>query len=140
MSEGMNPRNPRTPKRVREETKNSQSNHQGWNKFLSGVRFVGSLTFKLRSVLLAIPVAVAAIALAIKNNARLPAEVGLNMQASGEYAQFVSRNLAVMGPLAVTAVCLLMMFCSRRVVYPWLISLFSLILPIFIWFTNVYPN
>lgn len=116
-----------------------QTGKQRWQNFLSGTCLVGSLIYKLRSVLLSIPVAVAAIALAIKNNSRLPAEVGLNMQASGEYAQFVSKNLAVMGPLAITAVCLLMMFCSRRVVYPWLISLFSLILPIFIWFTNVYP-
>jgi len=47
--------------------------------------------------------------------------------------------VAVMGPLALTALCLVMVFCSKRVVYPWLISIFSLVIPIVIWITNVFP-
>lgn len=95
--------------------------------------------YRLRSVLLAIPVATAAVVLALRNAVDLPARVGINLQASGEYALVVDRILAVMGPLAVTAVCLLLMFCSRRVVYPWLISLFSLVLPVLILITNTFP-
>lgn len=96
--------------------------------------------YRLRSVVLAIPVAVGAVILAIHNMAKLPAEVGINIQATGEYAQMVGKSVAVMGPLALTAVCLLMVFCSRKVLYPWLISLFSLLLPIFIYITNVFPS
>ena len=67
-------------------------------------------------------------------------QVGINIQASGEYAEMVSKNVAVLGPLAVTAVCLLMVFCSRKVLYPWLISLFSLVLPLLIYITNIFPG
>lgn len=92
--------------------------------------------YKLRCVILAVPVALAAIQLAIYNQENLPEIVGLDLQASGEYAILIDRSIAVMGPLAVTAVCLLMMFCSRRVVYPWLVSIFTLILPVFILLSN----
>lgn len=87
-------------------------------KIWINLRYIGRWAYKLRSVLLSIPVGVAAVSLAIRNMAKLPEQVGLNLQASGEYAMMVGRGVAVMGPLAVTAVCLLMMFSSRRVVYP----------------------
>lgn len=96
--------------------------------------------YRLRSVILAIPVAAGAVILAIHNQAKLPDTVGINIQASGEYAQMVGKGVAVLGPLAVTAVCLLMVFCSRKVLYPWLISLFSLVLPILLYITNVFPG
>lgn len=95
--------------------------------------------YKLRSVLLAIPVAVLAIALALRNMQQLPAQVGINILASGDYQWMVSRDTAAWTPLAVTAVCILLMFCSKKVLYPWLISLFSLVLPLVIWITNVFP-
>jgi multidrug efflux pump subunit AcrB len=96
--------------------------------------------YRLRSVILAIPVAIGAIVLAIHNQANLPETVGINIQASGEYAETVTRSVAVFGPLAVTAVCLLMVFCSKKVLYPWLISLFSLALPLLIYITNIFPG
>ena len=96
--------------------------------------------YRLRSVILGIPVALGAVILAIHNQARLPDMVGLNLQASGEYALMVGKGIAVLGPVAVTAVCLLMMFCSRKVLYPWLISLFSLALPLLVYFTNTFPG
>lgn len=102
-------------------------------------KMIGVWIYRLRSVLLAIPVALAAIKLAQQNMERLPEMVGINLQASGEYAYLIPRDVAVMGPLAVTAVCLLLMFCSRRVVYPWLISIFTLVLPLLIWVTNIFP-
>lgn len=92
--------------------------------------------YRLRSVILAIPVAFGAVVLALVNQVKLPAQVGINLQANGEYAQMVGKGVAVLGPLAVTAVCLLMTFCSRKVLYPWLISLFSLALPLVILLTN----
>ena len=123
----------------KKDVQSRQDAQQKLKKFLNNAKYVGNLAYKLRSVLLSIPVAVAAISLAIRNMAKLPDQVGLNLQASGEYAMVVGKGVAVMGPLAVTAVCLLLMFCSRRVVYPWLISLFSLTLPLLILITNTFP-
>lgn len=101
---------------------------------------IWKILYKIRSVILAAPVAVAAAALAMYNQIKLPDPVGFSLQATGEYAQVVSKGIAVFGPLAVTAVCLLLMFCSRKVLYPWLISLFSLLLPLIILLTNVFPG
>ena len=41
--------------------------------------------------------------------------------------------------IAAIALCLLMMLISRRTIYPWLISLFSLILPFALLITNIFP-
>lgn len=95
--------------------------------------------YKLRSVVLAIPVAALSAFLALYNFFALPSLVGFSLQPSGEYAFLVGKLLAVLGPLAVTAICLLLMFCSKKVLYPWLISMFSLILPILILITNTFP-
>lgn len=96
--------------------------------------------YRLRSILLAIPVVFFSVVLALRNLAMLPAKVGFDMQASGEFAYTMSKSLAVMGPLAVTAVCLLLMFCSKKVIYPWLISVFSLALPVVIYLVNTFPG
>ena len=104
------------------------------------LRSMWKWAYRLRSVILAIPVAAGAVILAIHNQAKLPDMVGINIQASGEYAEMVGKSVAVLGPLAVTAVCLLMVFCSKKVLYPWLISLFSLVLPLLIYITNVFPG
>ena len=108
--------------------------------FKEVMKVIWMWTYRLRSVILSIPVAIGAILLAIYNRDHLPETVGINIQSSGVFAQTVEKNVAVMGPLAVTAVCLLMVFCSRRVVYPWIISIFSLALPVLIYFTNVFPG
>lgn len=100
-----------------------------WDHVWAVMKYAYRWMYRLRSIILAIPVAITAIVLAIYNSSKLPEIVGMNMQANGEYASAISRGVAVMGPLAVTAVCLLLMFCSKRVFYPWLISVFSLILP-----------
>ena len=96
--------------------------------------------YKLRSILLAIPVVFFSVVLAMRNLAVLPAKVGFDLQASGEFAYTVDKTVAVMGPLAVTAVCLLLMFISKKVTYPWLISMFSLVLPIVIYVVNTFPG
>ena len=100
---------------------------------------IGKWIFRLRGFFMAIPVALAALYLAAQNMSRLPEEVGINLQANGQYEYLISRGLAVMAPLVVTGVCLVMMWLSRRTVYPWIISIFSLVLPLLIWVTNVFP-
>lgn len=108
--------------------------------FFKKVGFVLGLTakwaYKLRSLVLSIPVFVCAGALAIRNARLLPEMVGVNILANGEYQWFISRGAAVLIPFVVTTVCLLLMLCSKKILYPWLISLFSLALPLVVWLTN----
>ena len=94
--------------------------------------------FRLRKIIMAIPVVYLAVRIAVTNMQRLPEQVGLNLQSSGEFAMMVTRSYAVFGPLCVTGFCLLLMFCSRKTVFPWIISIFSLVLPYLIYFTNLY--
>lgn len=94
--------------------------------------------YRLRKYIMAAPVAFYAIKLAIANAKRLPDMVGMDIQASGEFARMVSRQSAVLGPLGLTAFCLALVLCSRKPLLPWLISAFTLILPILIWMTNYY--
>ena len=101
--------------------------------------FVGTWIYRLRKIILMIPVMYGAIRLAAYNSEHLPESVGIMLQSTGEYAQMITRNQAVFAPFVVTAACLLLMLCSRKTLYPWIISLFSLALPILILFTNVYP-
>lgn len=100
------------------------------------MRAIGRWIYKLRGVLLAIPVMVAAGILAVKNMELLPEEVGINLLATGDFQMTIGRNIAVLIPLVVTLFCLLMMFCSRKMLYPWLISIFTLILPLLLLVTN----
>lgn len=94
--------------------------------------------FRLRRIFMAIPVVVLAIRIASENMERLPEYVGLNLQSNGEFAMMVTRNYAVFGPLCVTGFCLLLMFCSRKTLFPWIISIFTLVLPYLIYLTNLY--
>ena len=95
---------------------------------------------KFRKIFLAAPVVWAAVQLAFQNLERLPDTVGLDVQLDGTYAIQISRELACWGPVVLTIFCLLMMFCSRRILTPWLVSVMTLILPIFIWIINVFPS
>ena len=94
--------------------------------------------YRLRKLIMAIPVIYLAIRSAVANMERLPEYVGLNLQSSGEFAMMVTRGYAVFGPLCVTAFCLLLMFCSRKTLFPWIISIFTLALPYLIYLTNLY--
>jgi hypothetical protein len=89
---------------------------------------------------LAIPVALGAIWLAMHNMTHLPQVVGLRLQTNGAFAIQITRGLAVISPLAVTLVCLLLMFCSRRTLTPWFVSLCSLLIPIVLLITNTFPG
>lgn len=119
-----------------EETKKTGSFQKVWNV----MRMIGNLIYRLRKVIMTIPVVYYAIVFGVYNAKYLPERVGLVLQSNGEFAQTVSRGLAVMGPLGLTAACLLLMFCSRRTLYPWLISIMSLLLPMLILLLNNYPT
>lgn len=118
---------------------NNEQPKTGWQKVKEVLNIICRVIFRLRKVLMAIPVIYYAMKLAAYNAANLPEVVGLNLQSNGTYAETISRAMAINAPLAITAACLALMFLSRKTVYPWVISIFSLIVPVMIWFTNVYP-
>ena len=103
------------------------------------ITFLGTLLFRLRKVVLAVPVVSVALKLASYNREHLPELVGINLQSSGEFTQMISRDMAVLGPLGLTVACLLLMFCSRKALYPWAISIFTLVLPLLLLISNLYP-
>ncbi len=101
---------------------------------------IGTWLFRLRKPVMAAPVVYYAVKLAQYNQTHLPEQVGVNLQSTGEFAQYISRNLAVMGPLALTGGCLILMFCSRKAMYSWAISVFTLALPLLLLLSNAYPT
>lgn len=125
---------------VKETVKNTaQQREIRKKKITSLLSFIGSILFRLRKLVLAAPVVYAAVKLAYYNRVHLPEQVGINIQSTGEFAQMITRDMAVMGPLGLTAACLLLMLCSRKALYPWAISIFTLVLPLLILFSNLYP-
>lgn len=104
------------------------------------IGMICSWIYRLRKLIMAAPVVYLAIRIALANMERLPEAVGLNLQTSGEFTIMVTRSYAVFGPLLVTAFCLMLMFCSRKTLFPWVISIFSLVLPYLIYLTNLYPG
>lgn len=101
--------------------------------------YIGLWVYRLRSVLLAIPVIYFALQLARINFEMLPDMVGIGLLSSGDFLYLVAKETAVYGPLALTALCLVMVALSRKTIYPWVISIFTLALPLIILLTNVFP-
>lgn len=95
--------------------------------------------YKLRKVIMAIPVVWLSLQLAAHNMDTLPELVGVFIRANGTYALAISRQMAVFSPLVITGVCLVLMFCSKKALYPWLISLLTLILPLFVRLSSFLP-
>ena len=125
---------------------NKNKENPGWEKTKAVFQKIGKVfakiggyIFKFRSVLMAAPVVYAAVRLALYAQRNLPEQVGINLTETGEYALLLNRNTAILASLGVTAVCLLMMFLSRKTIYPWLISIFSLIVPVLLIVTNLFP-
>jgi hypothetical protein len=108
-----------------------------YKKIEEVITVIVQVIFRLRKFIMAAPVIYYAVKLARENLNRLPELVGFNIQSNGEFAAMVSRNYAVYGPLAVTGFCLLLMFCSRKTVFPWIVSIFSLVLPYLVYYTNL---
>ena len=103
------------------------------------INLIGTWLFRLRKFVMAAPVLYYALKLASYNKEHLPEQVGINLQSTGEFAQMISREMAVIGPLGLTVACLLLMFCSRKAMYSWAISIFTLALPLLLLRSNAYP-
>ena len=118
----------------------------GWNsgtsvydKLKKVIGIIVVVLYHLRKVVLAIPVVYYALKLARYNSQHLPEMVGVNLQSTGEFADFISRSTAVNVPLMVTAACLALMFFSRKALWPWAVSMFTLVLPLLLLVSNIYP-
>jgi len=110
-----------------------------FKEFKKAFMVVWTFIWKVRRIFMAFPIAFAAVCMAIYNEFALPPSVGLFLQEDGNYYFKVFRELAVLGPLALTAACMLLLFISKRTLTPWFVCLFSLSLPLIILLTNVYP-
>ena len=118
----------------------------GLEKFGEGICNLGvffkknwRLSFELRKVALAAPVIMLMLWLENECAQRLPDMVGINLMANGDFQQLIARETAIGYTSAITIVCLIFMFLSRKTIYPWLISLFSLVLPVLLILTNTFP-
>ena len=126
-------------KETQKSEKNPKPETKSKGKFRRVMKSIWKYLYMFRGVIISIPVAVVAIMQALKNADHLPEEVGIELLSTGEFGMTVGRTTAVLVPLAVTGVCILMTCISKRTLFPWLISVFSIVLPLLIWFTNVYP-
>lgn len=115
------------------------SGNNVYDKVKKVIGIIVMVLYRLRKVFLAIPVVYYALKLAKYNMEHLPEMVGVNLQSNGVFADFITRSSAVNYPLMVTAACLVLMFFSRKVLWPWAVSLFTLALPLLILISNLYP-
>ena len=113
-----------------------QTGMQKAKKILS---IVGRVIYHLRKVFMAAPVIYYALKIANYSMEHLPEMVGINLQSNGTYAQMITRSAAVNGSLMLTGACLVLMLFSRKALQPWVVSIFTLIVPIFLILTNIYP-
>lgn len=127
-------------KKVQDDVKDSlNTTGSVYAKVKRIIGIIVMVIYRLRSVILAIPVIWYALKIAVYNRQHLPEVVGINLMSSGAFAMTISRELAVTGPLVVTGACLVLMLTSRKVLYPWAVSIFTLILPIVLLLSNLYP-
>ena len=110
-----------------------------WDIVSVKTAYAWNYVMKFKKLFLCIPVAVFAIILAIRNLFSLPALVGITLAANGDFSFEMIREIAVLAPLLVTGLCLLFVFMSKRTLTPWLVSVFSLVLPLWILFINTFP-
>lgn len=108
------------------------------NKVKNIFSTIWKIVFAFRRVVLAVPVIIAALRLAAYNRENLPLMVGINLQSNGEFAEMISRSTAVNVPLMITLGCLSLLLFTRKTIYPWLISIFTLAIPILLMLTNGY--
>lgn len=111
----------------------------GYAHFKHIVGIIVTWCYRLRKVVLAAPVIYFALRLAAYNNVNLPLSVGLLLQSTGEFSMHISRYTAVVAPLALTGGCLAMMFLSKKALYAWAVSVFTLAVPILLVVSNNYP-
>ena len=90
-------------------------------------------------LIMALPVAYYALRLAYYNSIHLPSEVGIFLQNNGNFLRMIDRGTAVVLPLAINFGCLALMMFSRKAMYTWAVSIFSLALPVLLLISNIYP-
>lgn len=112
---------------------------------------IWKVIFSLRGILISAPVAIAALVVASWAQKNLPDVVEITHVVIDRKAdnalfglfvmttEFITRDVAIFVPLVLTGFCLLMTVLSKKVLYPWLISIFTLCLPIVMWALNTYP-
>ena len=134
-----------------------QTPRPGLEKTGNGLRKTGRFLSKLwhyiymfRGIIMAIPVATASVILAAKCKTDLPESVQMTLPAINTQSEdsvlgflvfnteYIGKSIAVMAPLVLTGACLLLMLVSKRTFYPWLVSIFTLIVPVFLLLTNGY--
>ena len=113
---------------------------KGYRKAKSIWKKVWPWIWQSRKLLMAIPVVYLMLYFARLNWNVLPDPVGIHLLNSGDYAMTISKEMAVYGPLGITGGCLTMMVLSRKTLYPWVICLFSMLLPLLILITNIFPS
>ena len=87
-----------------------------WERIYTVVWTLCQWIFKLRKIFMALPVLYYAAEFAKMNMERLPETVGFDIQSTGEFAQMISRETAVYGPLGLTVLCVVLMILSRRTI------------------------
>lgn len=111
-------------------------------------KILWTLIIRLRKILLAAPVIVASMRLAKECSEVLTGPFRFHIMdliASFKNSDLiirqveVSRDMAIVGPMAVTGTCLVLMFLSRRTLYPWLISIFTLVIPLYVLYAGYFP-
>ena len=111
----------------------------GYERFKHIVGIIVTWCYRLRKVVLAAPVVYFALRLAAYNTVNLPLSVALLLPSSGDFSFHVSRYTAVVAPLGLTGACLAMMFLSKKALYAWAISVFTLAVPVLLVLSNNYP-
>ena len=91
---------------------------------------VFAFIYRMRKVFLAVPLLAAAVYEAAKNYAELPEQVGFQLTEAGTFARMYPKEIAIWAPFGMTFLCIVLMFCSRKCVYPWLIGVLTLVLPV----------
>lgn len=119
---------------------NKKAANPALQKTWAVVCYACRILYLLRKVFLAIPVVYFTVKLALYNQANLPETVGLILQADGSFLMEFTRSAAVLGGAGITIFCLVMMFLSRKALYSWAISIFTLAFPILLLVSNIYPS
>ena len=131
----------------KKEISQAKQPNAGWEKTKAVFRkigrvfqIIGKVLFHLRKIFMAVPVVWAAFKVYAYGQANLPEAVGVWLLENGDYQFTLARESALMSCMAVTAACLVLMFCSRRTILPWIVSIFTLVLPFLLIITNMYPS
>lgn len=85
---------------------------------------------------MAIPVVVLALLLAKYNAEHLGEQVGLFLSRDGSFSMVISRAKAVQWPLYLTGGTILLTWLSRKPFYPWIVSIVTLVVPVYLLLLN----